>query len=78
MRGRRRKIDIEQEAEDTRVQNLIREVENALVFLDDETRSLAFLSLKLQLELLKELRRQRVEFTGFLKSNQEGEEDVSG
>lgn len=47
--------------EDERVEEFIRGVEEKLVYLEDDTRTLTFMSVQLQLEILRELRRRRGE-----------------
>ena len=51
--------------EDSRVELLIQDTERQMVFLDDESRSLAYISALLQLEILKELRTQRQVWQGW-------------
>ena len=46
--------------EDMQVERFIKNVEDQLGYLDDETRSLSFLQTTLLLEILKELRYQRM------------------
>ena len=46
--------------EDQRVDSFILDVEAQLEYLQDETRSLSYLGVQLQLEILKEMRRRRM------------------
>ena len=46
--------------EDERVEAVIVEIEQGLVYLKDETPTLLYLAVQVQLEVLRELRRQRL------------------
>ena len=46
--------------DDKRVEDLLHRIEEELQYLDDETRSLVMINVRLQIEILKELRKQRM------------------
>ena len=46
--------------DDKRVEDFLLSVEEQLVYLEDETRSLVMINVRLQIEVLKELRKQRM------------------
>ena len=46
--------------DDKRVEEFLRDTEEQLTYLEDETRSLVMINARLQIEILRELRRQRM------------------
>ena len=46
--------------DDKRVEDFLSGIEEQLQYLEDETRSLVMINVRLQIEILKELRRQRM------------------
>ena len=54
------KVKLTQRQEDERVEAFIEKAEEAMTYLEDETRSLGYLQVQLLLEVLKELRTQRL------------------